>query len=111
VKTHGPRPTPDVDIQCQLLFVQVGEEQIVVDIVALDEFQDGCDAVAPGTPVTLFLSPERGRARAFRELVATLERWADSTVLFRFVAVQLALGRHRYELWRGEEHIVLEVGR
>ena len=105
------QPQPDLDIECQLLFVHVAEEQILVDIVALEEFDDGVATVEAGTPVTLFLSPDRARGRAFRQLVVTLERWAESTVQFRFVTRARAVGRQRYEFSRGHESIVLEVGR
>jgi hypothetical protein len=104
------QPTPEVDIECQLLFVNIGENEILVDIIALEDFTDGGEPVVAGTPVTLFLSPDRGRGRGFRQLVSTLERWAESTVQFRFIARALAIGRQRYELSRGAESIVLEVG-
>ena len=94
-------------IWCQLLFASGNADAVLLDAVTLAPAEVPEGPVRAGSPISLLFVPDRELDDpGTRQVLATLQRWADSMRIFHYELDDGAEGL-RYVLRAGTEQVVL----
>jgi hypothetical protein len=97
----------DRGIWCQLLFASGGADAVLLDAVTLTPASDAEGEVPSGCPISLLFVPQAELTDpGTRQVLTTLQRWADALRIFHYELDEDGDGV-RYVLRAGHEEVVL----